>query len=176
MGDTEIVCPSGSLEGTNPFDTLTLHFCLQNCGRMDFCCLRAQSVGLCYTAPGHSCDSAFRPSVPAECPPWGMLSKHGKRQKQPPSLHPWAFFLFISLSFALWSLHILISYPSSLHLRVQKCGFQSKGHLENSYTKGCKLKFQSSAENSGKEFSYPRPPMPSPSSSLEPPHFAITLG
>lgn len=72
-----------------------------------------------------------------------------------PRTPPRAFFVLTPLSSALWSLHSLISYARSLRLRVQKCGFQSKGHLENSYTKGCKLKFQSSTENSGKEFSYP---------------------
>lgn len=96
-----------------------------------------------------------------------------------PRTPPRAFLVLTPLSSALWSLHSLISYARSLRLRVQKCGFQSKGHLENSYTKGCNLKFQSSTENSGKlrkGILLPtHPQMPSPSSSLEPPHFAMTL-
>lgn len=104
------------------------------------------------------------------CPVWGALVKRAER---PPSL-PLCFLLVYFPFLALWSLHILISHPCSLHLRVQKCGFQSKGHLENNYTTRLQVEIPV-FHRTLREGILSSPEMPSPSSSWEPPHFTIML-
>lgn len=141
---------------------------VQDCGRRDLCCLGRPVVVLCCGSRDTHVTVSSGPEGPPG-PAWGTLLKHAKG---PPSLC--LFSSCLCSVFGLWSLHILISHPCSLHLGVQRSGSQREGHLGNNYTAGLQVDIPVLHRKLGKGIPSP-PEVPSPSSSLEPPHFTITL-
>lgn len=163
-----MVLPPESPERTSPTHTKSQTPCPQIWGRPDFCCVGLPVCGALlwqHRALMCQCVQALRAH---QVPSVGGLTKH---MKCPPSLRL-RFLLFTSLSLPFGHFTFLFPIPAHFTLEFRSVDFKAKDIWEIIILQGCKLKFQTSTESLEKEFSHPE--MPSPSSSLEPPHFTIT--
>lgn len=151
-----MVLPPESPEGTSPAHTDISDVLTPGLWATRFLLCRPPSLW-CFAmaAPGTHVTVCSGP----EDPP-GALHGRAHKAHEATALAPPAFAPVYFPFFALQSLYILPPHPCSPHLRVQKCGFQSKGHLGNNYTGGLQVEIPDLHGKLGKGILSPRNAVP----------------